>query len=257
VRTRWGARARARVSDLGRLRSTWPLGHELGRCLQHPAALPPAPGGTPERCPLLIVRPAHAPLPSPLPSPSRYEFIKQNNFAGLSLNLVRRFASQMLQSLKWVPGRRPGALVCNRPPRPRLAPRGAESRRPQPVAGHVGNRPLTTPRRPVPPHARAPQVPAPPQAYPLRPEARERAAAQPAPQRHQGDRLWQQLLRGRARVHLHPVQVGRAGGQGGQAWRDGQRERAGIWCEGRRVHHIARVHPASVHASGQACLLRA
>jgi dual specificity tyrosine-phosphorylation-regulated kinase 2/3/4 len=29
-----------------------------------------------------------------------YEFIKQNNFAGLSLNLVRRFASQMLQSLK-------------------------------------------------------------------------------------------------------------------------------------------------------------
>ncbi len=29
-----------------------------------------------------------------------YEFIKQNNFVGLSLNLVRRFGSQMLQSLK-------------------------------------------------------------------------------------------------------------------------------------------------------------
>jgi len=29
-----------------------------------------------------------------------YEFIKQNNFAGLSLQLIKRFAAQMLVSLK-------------------------------------------------------------------------------------------------------------------------------------------------------------
>jgi dual specificity tyrosine-phosphorylation-regulated kinase 2/3/4 len=29
-----------------------------------------------------------------------YEFIKQNNFVGLSLGLIRRFAVQMLQSLR-------------------------------------------------------------------------------------------------------------------------------------------------------------
>ncbi len=38
-----------------------------------------------------------------------YEFIKQNNFAGLSLGLIRRFGAQMLQTLKWVLGRLPAA----------------------------------------------------------------------------------------------------------------------------------------------------
>lgn len=33
-----------------------------------------------------------------------YEFIKQNNFQGLSLQLIRRFAQQMLVSLRWVLG---------------------------------------------------------------------------------------------------------------------------------------------------------
>jgi hypothetical protein len=33
-----------------------------------------------------------------------YEFIKQNNFQGLSLQLIKRFAQQMLVSLRW--GRR-------------------------------------------------------------------------------------------------------------------------------------------------------
>jgi hypothetical protein len=32
-----------------------------------------------------------------------YEFIKQNNFQGLSLQLIKRFAQQMLVSLRWAP----------------------------------------------------------------------------------------------------------------------------------------------------------
>ncbi|GBF91610.1 dual-specificity tyrosine-(Y)-phosphorylation regulated kinase [Raphidocelis subcapitata] len=43
-----------------------------------------------------------------------YEFIKQNNFAGLSLNLVRRFGSQMLQSLKFL--RRHRLIHCDLKP---------------------------------------------------------------------------------------------------------------------------------------------
>jgi hypothetical protein len=39
-------------------------------------------------------------LPPAAAPARRYEFIKQNNFAGLSLNLVRRFGSQILQTLR-------------------------------------------------------------------------------------------------------------------------------------------------------------
>ncbi|GBF94279.1 dual-specificity tyrosine-(Y)-phosphorylation regulated kinase [Raphidocelis subcapitata] len=43
-----------------------------------------------------------------------YEFIKQNNFAGLSLNLVRRFGSQILQTLKFL--RRHRLIHCDLKP---------------------------------------------------------------------------------------------------------------------------------------------
>ncbi len=33
---------------------------------------------------------------------SQYEFIKQNNFMGLSMGLIRRFASQILTSLRFM-----------------------------------------------------------------------------------------------------------------------------------------------------------
>lgn len=45
---------------------------------------------------------------------SRYEFIKQNNFVGLSLNLVRRFAVQMLVALKYL--RRHRLIHCDLKP---------------------------------------------------------------------------------------------------------------------------------------------
>ena len=35
-----------------------------------------------------------------------YEFVKSNNFAGLSLNLVRRFAAQMLSALSYMKSHR-------------------------------------------------------------------------------------------------------------------------------------------------------
>lgn len=37
---------------------------------------------------------------------SLYEFIKNNNFKGISLGLIRRFAIQLLQSLKFLRGER-------------------------------------------------------------------------------------------------------------------------------------------------------
>ena len=43
-----------------------------------------------------------------------YEFIKQNNFAGLSLSLVRRFAAQMLASLRFL--RRHRLIHCDLKP---------------------------------------------------------------------------------------------------------------------------------------------
>jgi hypothetical protein len=62
-----------------------------GRVVCGPTSGPPTPP-SPRAAPLSLLLPAH--------HPPSYEFIKQNNFVGLSLNLVRRFASQMLQSLK-------------------------------------------------------------------------------------------------------------------------------------------------------------
>lgn len=69
-------------------------------------------------------RPSHPRAPSPSVSPARpsarrcspglpcpslcslYEFIKNNNFKGISLGLIRRFAIQLLQSLKFLRGER-------------------------------------------------------------------------------------------------------------------------------------------------------
>lgn len=65
------------------------------------AATPAAPTPTPTP-PVCCACRSHLCITFELLSINLYEFIKQNNFAGLSLGLIRRFGFQILQSLKCV-----------------------------------------------------------------------------------------------------------------------------------------------------------